>query len=181
MLKRRNAIVAFLLVAVLLLGVGYAALADTLIINGTATAEAEAIKEQFDGAVYFSACTAFEKATNKTESFTTETDTVEFEATAFKQVGDTATITYQITNTHPDLNAVIAKPVITSGEQTFTSDYFTVTTDWDDVDNKTVAKKANDVAGTETVTVTVELIKAPQNVDGESVTFALTFEVESAE
>ena len=53
MKNRRNMIVAFLVCACLIVGVGYAALTDTLNINGTATISADAATEEFDEDVYF--------------------------------------------------------------------------------------------------------------------------------
>lgn len=54
MKNRRNVVVAFLLVAVLLLGVGYAALTDTLTIIGNAHIDMGEAQNTFDEKVYFS-------------------------------------------------------------------------------------------------------------------------------
>lgn len=53
MKKRRTAIVAFLLIAVLTIGVGYAAINDTLYVSGTAKASSAEADEHFDLNVYF--------------------------------------------------------------------------------------------------------------------------------
>ena len=60
MKNRKTVVVAFLLCAVLLLGVGYAALSDTLDITGSADVNQSAAEEAFNEDVYFSAAVANE-------------------------------------------------------------------------------------------------------------------------
>jgi len=55
MKNRKTVVVAFLLVAAMLLGVGYAALSDTLTIVGTAQIDMNAAGNEFDEKVYFNA------------------------------------------------------------------------------------------------------------------------------
>lgn len=55
MKNKKKVVVAFLLVAVLLLGVGYAALTDTLTIIGNAVIDMEQAEDNFNEKVYFSA------------------------------------------------------------------------------------------------------------------------------
>ncbi|MBQ7380768.1 MAG: hypothetical protein IJW69_01650 [Clostridia bacterium] len=55
MRNRKITLVAFMLVAVLMLGIGYAALTDTLTIIGNAHIDYTKTEEAFDGSVYFSA------------------------------------------------------------------------------------------------------------------------------
>ena len=55
MKNRKTVVVAFLLVAVMLLGVGYAALTDTLTITGSLKTDTTVAMEEFDADVYFSA------------------------------------------------------------------------------------------------------------------------------
>ncbi len=55
MKKRRTAIVAFLLIAVLTVAVGYAAINDTLYVTGTAKASSAEADEHFDELVHFDA------------------------------------------------------------------------------------------------------------------------------
>lgn len=55
MKNRKTVVVAFLLVAVLLMGVGYAALSDTLTIIGNAVIDMEQAEENYESKVYFSA------------------------------------------------------------------------------------------------------------------------------
>ena len=54
MKNRKTIVVAFLLVAAMLLGVGYAALTDTLTIIGNAHIDVDTANKTFDEKVYFS-------------------------------------------------------------------------------------------------------------------------------
>ena len=67
MKNRRTVVVAFLLVAAMLLGVGYAALTDTLTIIGNAHVDLDTANKTFDERIYFSAA----EATSTTGSGTT--------------------------------------------------------------------------------------------------------------
>ena len=60
MKSRRIALIAFALVAVMTLGIGYAALTDTLNLNGTATLTHNEAEQEFNADIYFDsvgACT----------------------------------------------------------------------------------------------------------------------------
>ena len=58
MKNRRNIVIAFMLCAVMLLGVGYAAVSDALDILGTAEINAGNVQSAFDTNVYFSSAHA---------------------------------------------------------------------------------------------------------------------------
>ena len=79
MKNRRNVIIAFLLCAAILVGVGYAELTDTLRIDGTAAVKHENANNVFDGQVMFD--TTITHGVN-------QLDTVEYGSDA-----DTATVT----------------------------------------------------------------------------------------
>ena len=72
MKSRRIAIIAFALVAVMTLGVGYAALTETLSVNTTASLTVEGAQEVFDGEVYFSAYSVDAQYTNVTAGLGTK-------------------------------------------------------------------------------------------------------------
>lgn len=77
MKNRRIVIVAFLLTAVLCLGVGYANVSDSLLANGTVSVNEAAINEQFDADVKFVASlTAATKQTGVTADLT-DTDNLQ--------------------------------------------------------------------------------------------------------
>jgi hypothetical protein len=82
MKNRKFVVVAFLLVAVLLLGVGYAALSDTLDITGSADVNQSAAEEAFNEDVYFSAAVANEDG-NTASINGDNNDKASFTATGF--------------------------------------------------------------------------------------------------
>lgn len=146
MRRKKTYVGLVLLLAVLMLGIGYAAITNIdLLISGTAKAVVsdENFKVKFTGT-----------PTVSDEDIVTATITDDHNATitvdSLTAKGDSVTATYTILNDSEDLTASITKPSITNDNE----EYFTVTTDW--ADAKEVAAK-----GETTVTVTVELIKTP--------------------
>ena len=157
MKKRRTLIVSLLLVAALALGIGYAALTDTLNITGTASVAQEAGEEAFEIDVYFSKAIAGTGATAAVGA-DKDTATMTVNADALKEVGDEVIATYTI-KSDSDLAVVITNPTTTNGYITNdNTEYFQVTTNW--VADHTLTP---DSTGTATVdiTVTVKLIKTP--------------------
>ena len=57
-MKNRKGLISLMLVAVLLLGIGYAALSDTLDITGSADVNQSAAEEAFNEDIFFSAAVA---------------------------------------------------------------------------------------------------------------------------
>ena len=160
MKNRKTVVVAFLLVAVMLLGVGYAALTDILTINGSAEVSQTAAGDAFNEDIYFSDAVAHE-ADNEASVDDTDNDKASFAANTLKGKGDKATFTFTIKNAG-DVDATVT-PVLTKNTQV---DYFTVTHDWADAPKKLVA------GGEITYTITVELSKTPTKAISDS------FEVE---
>ena len=149
MKNKKKVVVAFLLVAVMLLGVGYAALTDVLDITGSADVNQSAAEEAFNEDIYFSAAVANE--TGNTASINADNnDKASFTANTLKGKGDKATFTYTIQN-DGDLDALIT-PAISSNTNTA---YFAVSSDWAG-QPKTLAAGASI-----TYTVTIELIETP--------------------
>lgn len=147
-MKKRNTYVGLiLLVAVLMLGIGYAAISNiTLNINGKAkaTLSDENFKVKFTGTPEVS------DADLVTAEITSDDTKATINVDSFTKKGQTATATYTILNDSEDLSASIAIPEITNSNE----EYFSVTTD--------MTTATTVVAGdTTTVTVTVELIKTP--------------------
>ena len=151
MKKRRTIVIAFLLIAALALGIGYAALTDVLDITGKADINASAAEEAFNEDVYFTAAVANEASTGNTASVNTQdNDKASFTAVNLKGKGDKATFTFTIKNAG-DVEATVT-PAISSNTQ---AEYFSISSDWAG-QAKTLA------AGQEiTYTVTVELLKTP--------------------
>lgn len=151
MKKRRTLIISLLLVAALCLGIGYAALTDTLDINGSADVNQEAAEEAFDIDVYFDSATANE-AGNLASVVTGDTDMASFTANSLKGAGDKATFTFVINN-DGDLAAKVTPTLAADGNTN--SEYFSIVSDWN-AQPKTIAARGN-----ESYTVTVELLKTP--------------------
>jgi hypothetical protein len=152
MKNRRNLIVAFLLCACLIVGVGYAALSDTLDINGTADVNQSAAEEAFNEDIYFSDAVA--NQTGNTASVNGDNnDKASFTANTLKGKGDKATFTFTIKN-NGDVAAKIT-PKLNDAQGNTLPGYFTITSDWDGA-TKDLA------AGAEiSYTITVELIQTP--------------------
>lgn len=149
-MKRRNTYVGLiLLLAVLMLGIGYAAMSNiTLNIGGSASAivEDENFKVKFTGTP--------EVSSSDVTATITDDHNATLNVTGLSAKGDKVTATYTIENASEDLSASVAVPTITNSNE----DYFTVTTDMST--SQTLA-----AGGNTTVTVTVELVKTPVDAD----------------
>lgn len=161
MKKRRSTIVAFLLVAALCLGIGYAALTDVLDIQGTAEVNLQGVENNFDEHVYFSAFSTGEGYTASING--NNKDKASFTITGLEEVGDTITVTFTIKNDH-DLPATVTPAVLQETNQ----EYFKLSSDWNR-QPRTIA--ANDV---EEINVTVELLKSPTSLQSASFNIELT-------
>lgn len=171
MKNRKTVIVAFLLVAAMLLGVGYAELNDTLTIAGNATVTQTVAEEVFAEDIYFKSgspnttVTGFSASVDGTDN---DKGTITIVDGALKSTGDTLSATFVITNAG-DLDATVGVPTITNNNET----YFTVTTNW--------GAAAKDLAAGDdiSVVVTVELVKTP--VADQSATFGISFTATSTD
>ena len=100
MKNRKTIVVAFLLVAAMLLGVGYAALTDTLTIIGNAHIDVDTANKTFDEKVYFSDA----EATSSTGTGTKDDvaafndDDATFTANKLAVMGEESVFTFTITN-----------------------------------------------------------------------------------
>jgi len=157
-MKKKNTYVGLvILLAVLMLGIGYAAMSNiTLNIGGAAGAnvEDENFKVKFTG-------TPQTSGDNITATITDDHNATINVSLVAK--GDKATATYTILNDSADLSAKVAVPTITNSN----TDYFTVTTDM-------VAEETLIAGNSTTVTVTVELVKTPIDQD-ENANISISF------
>lgn len=184
MKNRNTVIVAFLLAAVMILGVGYAAVTDTLDITGTL--DAGASSEIFNSHVKFvgvrNALGEYVTEYSADGLYTARVnadndDKASFTVTGLKVQGDTTTITYKITNTS-DLRAVITVRSATNSNAA----YFEVLYYVNDVE--CITTPASVTEGTElgtiapktgemTITVKVTLLHTP--VENQSATTTFEF------
>jgi uncharacterized repeat protein (TIGR01451 family) len=164
-MKSRKGLISLMLVAVLLLGIGYAALTDTLDITGSADVNQSAAEEAFNEDIYFSAAVANE--TGNTASVNADNnDKASFTAKTLKGKGDKVTFTFTIKNDGDIAATVTPKLNATLGNTN--PEYFSLTSDWDG-GAKTLA------AGAEvTYTLTVELLKTPTETVAASFLIELT-------
>ena len=151
MKNRKTVVVAFLLFAVMVLGIGYAAIADVLDIIGSADVTKENAQASFDADVYFTnAAIADGNAENTTSINGDNNDKVSFTAKNLKGQGDTAKFTYTIYN-GSDVDAVVT-PSISSNTS---AEYFGLSSDWN------AQPKTIKAGQSETYTITVTLLKTP--------------------
>ncbi len=135
MKNRKTVVVAFLLVAAMLLGVGYAALTDTLTITGTAQIDMNAAGNEFDEKVYFNdakvisaECTGSGTATPDTASHTTDDATYEVHTLAV--LGEKSVFAFEIMSESNVDVAVTVNSTKLSGvanPSNSNEEYFTVT------------------------------------------------------
>lgn len=150
--------------AVLILGVAYAAIGNvTMNVTGTAissaTEDASNFNVKFTGATNEVSGTGVSVTTDVTGG-TVATYTV----TGMKEVGDSATVVFTITNSSTDLKAVLSGLTTTTEGDT---DYFEVT------DAVLSDLTVDAEGGTQTLTVKVELVRA--SVTGKSITIKTSF------
>ena len=170
MRNRKTVIVAFMIVAVMLMAVGFAALNDTLIVDGTAGVNLDDSKEVFDGDIYFSKVIS---GAGCTAVINTDPDTGTITVTdgALKEVGDEVIATYTI-KSESDLDVLVTKPTVDNTKITNSNpEYFDVYVNWVP-DSMTLA-----AGGTIDVTVTIKLIKTA--AADQDLTFDITFDAQS--
>ena len=172
MKNRKIVVVAFLLVSVLLLGVGYAALTDTLTINGSANVAADDVADAFDSNIYFSKVISGDGCNAVIDPNDNDKGTITVNSGALKAVGDEVIATYTI-KSDSDLDVSIAKPIITNTN----SEHFEVSHSWA-VDQTLESGKTIDV------TITIKLIKTDDSIqEGQTsdCEFTITFNPTSIE
>ena len=163
-MKKKTGIIA-ILILILLLGVGYAAIANkNLIVNGSATVT----PDDSNFVVKFDQQTAFTTNTTGAPAGATVTTTwtsdtqVGFTVGGLNKQGDVVVITYPILNESPTLGATLANPVISFDNST----YFSVTAT---LSTNTLAAST----GTANLVVTITVLKTPVT-DDETTTGTVT-------
>ena len=159
MTKRRSIIAAFLLIAVLVMGIGYAAFTDTLTIIGNAHIDIATAETAYDAKINF----VDAEATSSTGTGSTADvvsfsgDDATFTANKLAVLGEESVFTFTIENKSNVPVKVVANPTKGSGDvnpSNSNSTYFLVTYAYGNADQVIAS------GGTMTVTVTVEVIKA---------------------
>lgn len=162
MKNRRTIVVAFLLIAVMLLGVGYAAVTDTLDITGSADVNSEGA---FNDHIKFTDAEANQDG-NTASINADNADKASFTVNTLKQKGDTATFTFTIENSG-DL-AVTIKPKLNATTGNTLPAFFEISSDWNGEERELLANEEI------TYTVTVKLLKTPSETISGSFLIELT-------
>ena len=164
-MKKRGIIIAsFLLLAVLVMGVGFAALTDNLFIKGEATIATTSAQSNFDEDVYFIAadeyaCTGSNTTTDSAVVGATDKDSATFYVKSLGNQGEQVTFVFTIKNESTEFDASIS--LDTGFPSNTNTEYFTVTysIEADGVANTGPIVCA--AGGTVDVYVTVVLNKSP--------------------
>lgn len=171
MRNRKTVIVAFMLIACMLMAVGFAALTDTLNIEGDAEVSQINAENAFDDDVYFSAVSSGSGYT--AEILSTNNDKGNFTVTGLEGKDDVISITFTIQNDNEFGVNVVVDPTNT---ETTNTEYFECTTS---VGDATFSIPAH---GSYNVTVNVKLLKTPILAENQTIsgTFTLEYDVVSA-
>ncbi len=185
MKNRKIVVVAFMLIAVLLMSVGFAELTDVLTIGGTAKADTSVSKTEFEDDVYFSATSiVIDDTGNKAASQIQEgRDDATITADHFTTKGQVVKVKFTIANDSIDFDANLSLTANITGNVDLENNaehdpVFTVTWSWkeDDVTGGATTIAAN---STKDVWVTIKLNETP--IEEHSVSFNITYNVEAEE
>ena len=159
MRNRKTFIGIVLLIAVLLIGIGYAAITSNLTISGTAKANASDANFSvvFTGEIK-------DKSEGVTASATENTTSAIMNVEGLTTKGDAKSATFTVQNTSDELQALLS----VATEEVTNTEYFAVSAEVANEDSKIKA------GGTTTVTVTVTLIKTPTEEVTSTVNVGLT-------
>lgn len=180
MKTKRTAVVAFLLCAIMAIGIGFAAISKNLEINGNTNL---GINEPgFSVAFVSNECSATGTSAAGTQGLggTIEINSADpsiatFTVNGLKAENDTVTGTFVVENTSSsNYLAVIANPVVTKGTQNTYSSYVSITADF-----AAGAKTTLEQNETTTFTVTVKLLKVINEASAQ-VTFQVITQATSA-
>ena len=155
MRNRKTVVVAFLLVAVMLLGVGYAAVTDTLDITGSADVNSATA---FNDHIYFAKAEAVAGSGNTASVNADNNDKASFTVNSLKEKGNEATFTFTIANSG-DLSVKIT-PKLNAATGNTMPDFFEVTSNWDGA-TKSLGACTDEGPATIDYTVTVKLKQTP--------------------
>lgn len=151
MRNRKRIIVSFMIVACLLMAVGFAALTDTLTINGDAEVDFSGATSAFDEDVYFSDAVATNLEGGDVALVTSDVDIARFQVRSLSAKDDQATFTFTVQNDN-EFTAYVK--VNNTKSVNNNAEYFTVEMNESEFE---IAAGAS-----HSFTVTVTLLKTPQ-------------------
>ncbi len=177
MKNKRNVIVAFLLVAALCLGIGYAAITDDLYVAGTLNAQSNDFTDDVNDDIYFTTAaistTSTADSTNNKATAVIGADknehandqlTITVSDSAFTAQDQTLVVTVKVHNANTAQTASVA-----FGTPAVSSDCFSVTVTTDN--NSTTVPAGGDLD----CTITITLVKIPTvDIDDATITIGCT-------
>lgn len=175
MKNRRNIIVAFLLCACLIVGVGYAALTTELYLNGSASLSDEYMEELFDSKISWVSAES-EDAAKVTATISDDGNTITLNANGLTTVNEEIEVLCKMKNESTDLTVTVTEPTLQIVENAVGDGaYFEV---------RLVPISDTELSPGESGTVIVyfKLLKSFVPVDGDDlvqVDFNLTYNIES--
>ena len=185
MKNRKIVVVAFMLIAVLLMSVGFAELTDVLILDGTAKADTSVSATEFEDDVYFlSTSIVTDDTGNKAASQIKEgRDDATITADHFTTKGQVVKVKFTIANDSPDFASKITLTTNIDGNVVVENDadhdpVFTVTWSWAE-DTVTGGETTIGINSTKDLWVTIVLNETP--IEAHSVSFNITFNAEAVE
>lgn len=170
--KRRIVVAAFLVVAILALGIGYAAVSTTLDFMGTASVSTAATENVLNADVVFTAAEAVASngGTTSTAVLAMNDKRISFEAKDFAAIGDKVTIVGTIKNKgDADYNVSITPRLVAPAT---TNDYFDIAYAFvdDDTDTTNIIEKES----TRDYELVITLKKMPTDT---TITLTVTLEL----
>ena len=179
MKNRRNVLLAFLLCACLIVGIGYASLSTELFLTGDASISDTYMKELFDSKITWTSANS--SNTDKVTAVITENgDKVVINASGLTTVGETIIIECEMTNASEDLNVKVTPAVLGITEHNpGDGEYFDIQVSDPSVETLTPN-------GSSTVIVTIKLLKSfvpdeNSTQDFVQADFAITYTVTTVE
>lgn len=128
MKNRKTVVVAFLLVAVMLMGVGYAALSDSLRIDGTAHVKHENANNAFDGVIKFDTNITNGKNQADTVEYSADADIATVKVNSLTVEGSTAVFHLKIVNGYQE--NVYVTPTIDESSALYDKTLISLSSNW---------------------------------------------------
>lgn len=171
MKNRRTVIASFLLIAVLVMGIGYAALTDNLFIKGEATLATTSAQTNFDHDVYFSAVAVVDSQGGNKDTTpdsvvigSTDPDSATFYVKSLGNKDEYVVFSFKIKNDSTEFDALItldAHNPSTTNTTIFKIEYSVNNSTWVEADPLTSPETTCAAGGEQVVYVRITLLATP--------------------
>lgn len=182
MKRRKSVVVVFLLAAAMMLSVGYAALTDTLTIDGDLQTDTTVAMDEFDDDVYFSGTSIVQDDTgNKAVSQILDgRDDAKIEALHFTVADQVVKAKFTITNDQANEFAasIVGSDITVTNGDAGHNPIFSATWSWavDSIDHTTAVLQPNE---SKDLWVTITLLETPQEIH--EATFSVSYTATAVE